>query len=165
MMPFTSPVAPPAALFLVMILAAVPAQSQQVPGRRSIGVHVGVGLSGGVGEQRIGVQATVPLAGPAEFYPLLSVFLTDEFPTGSFTAIAAIRARLWLTAHGSRPSFYAGAGVKFSHVNIDEVLDVGVAGIEVSSGKFRPFAETHIFGVIARGTLSVNLLGGLNVAF
>ncbi len=142
------------------------------------GVHWGFNFSDGeVDDERIGLQASVPLVWRLTINPVFSyLYNFPGDPTGFFEG-SGWQGYLTLRVHpfGNNPFLALGYGITLAHLSIripelgvsdsdTDATDVGVIAVTLPKGRVRPFAEVYLVDLLERrGAVGGNLLIGANL--
>ena len=133
-------------------LATLPALSQQTsptppnPPVR-IGTHVaGNMMNGPFDLYRIGGQVVIPVSMRLALYPSISRFLDKDEAEWEYSA--ALRYRPFGSREGNSP-LYLGVGIAGINWGTQGTgYDQWIAGIERSSGRWRPYVELQFLGPV-----------------
>jgi hypothetical protein len=152
----------------------------QAPARLQVGLHGGFDFGeGDVEDERVGVQASIPLfwlltANPAFSY----LYNWPDDPTGFFEG-SAWQGYLTVRVHPFGGDSFLGVGYGFTLAyaslrSADGIIsdsdtdatDVGVIALSLPSGRVRPFAELYLIDLLERrSAVGANLLFGVNLRF
>ena len=149
----------------------------QEPASLQVGLHGGFDFSDGdVEDERVGVQASIPLfwrltANPAFSY----LYNWPDDPTGFFEG-SAWQGYLTVRVHpfGGDSFLGVGYGLTLAYASLrtadgaisdsdTDATDVGVIALTLPSGRVRPFAELYLIDLLEHSSVGGNLLFGLNL--
>ncbi|MEN8143918.1 MAG: hypothetical protein ABFS14_03110 [Gemmatimonadota bacterium] len=142
----------------------------------SVGAHYGFEFSNDdIDQERIGVQAVLPVVGLFEFTPAIGYFTNfpdiSGFSGNAWQVFLAARVR----PPGPASFLSVGYGVTALRVSAEEDAtgvsdsdtewtDVGVIGVEFPGGLLRPFADVYLVDILDReSSVGGVLLVGLNI--
>ena len=163
-----------AVTLLVGVLPLMVSTAAAQAGR--VGAHYGVNLSNGHWEdERLGLQASVHIAGPLETAGAFSLF-TDWPGASGFTG-SAWQAYWTVRARPRGPWSFASAGYGFvlihsslrnASLRLDTsgstFTDAIVLGLEAPTPYVRPFVDLYLIDILDReSAVGVNLLMGFQV--
>lgn len=161
-------------LFLVVAaLSPASAVSQWSASGAQVGIHFGFSAGGdhdGLVEERVGIQAVLPLVGPLEVAASAAKFFS--FPEGVGSSVEGWGWRMFLIGRVrplGRDSFLTvGAGLTTARLHREdagsdpitwwETGGTAMLGAEAPFRRLRPFVELYLFG-------GASALAGLSVRF
>ena len=163
------------AVLLFALLLTVPPVGAQTRPSFQAGAHGGFDFTEGeVDNERIGVQASVPVGWLLTLDPVFSYLYnfpgdpTDTFEGSAWQGYLTLRVHPW--------SFLAlGYGMTVVHASLSsaefdfsdsetDATDVGVVGLSLPKGKVRPFAEVYLVDLLERrSAVGGHLLFGVNL--
>jgi hypothetical protein len=159
------------------LLFSVSSAEAQAPARFQAGLHGGFDFSDGdVEDERIGVQASIPLFWRLTANPVFSyLYNWPDDPTGFFEG-SAWQGYLTVRVHPFGGDSFLGVGYGFTlaHVSLrtadgsfsdsdTDATDVGVISVSLPTGRVRPFAEVYLVDLLEHSSVGGNLLFGLNL--
>lgn len=142
------------------------------------GVHWGFNFSDGeVDDERIGLQASVPVVWRLTINPVFSYLYNFPGDPSGFFEGSAWQGYLTLRVHpfGKDPFLALGYGITLAHASLripdlgvsdseTDATDVGVIAVTLPKGRVRPFAEVYLVDLLERrAAVGGNLLVGANL--
>jgi hypothetical protein len=130
-------------------LTAAPLSAQQPHNSFRIGAHVAANMMNGPFDMyRLGGQLVMPVGPRLSIYPSISRFLRDG--EGEWEVSAALRYRPFGAREGSSP-LYLGLGVAAINFGRNSSgYDAWITGLELPSGRLRPYVELQFLGPVHR---------------
>jgi len=167
--------------FAVLVVLASPIGARaQTLAHYQVGVHGGFNFSNGdVADKRIGVQGSIPVVWKLTLDPVFSyIYDYPDDPTGFFEG-SAWEGYLTVRVHpiGNDSFLSLGYGLTLVHASLratdgtfsesdTDATDVGVIGLTLPKGRFRPFAEVYLVDLLERrSAVGGHLLFGVNLRF
>jgi hypothetical protein len=151
--------------------------ASQTPDRVNLGIHGGFNFSdGAVDDERIGIQASVPVIWRLTLDPAVGYFYNFPDDPSGFLEGSAWEAYLTLRVHpfGANSWLGLGYGLTFAHATLEaangafsdsdsDATDVGVVSLTLPKGRFRPFADVYFIDLLERNAaVGGHLIFGLN---
>jgi hypothetical protein len=142
------------------------------------GVHWGFNFSDGeVDDERIGLQASVPVIWRLTINPVFSYLYNFPGDPSGFFEGSAWQGYLTLRVppFGKNPFLALGYGITLAHASLripdlgvsdseTDATDVGVIAVTLPKGRVRPFAEVYLVDLLERrASVGGNLLVGANL--
>jgi hypothetical protein len=150
----------------------------QSRGHFQAGVHGGFDFTEGeIDGERIGLQGSIPVHRLVTIDPVFSyLYNYPDDPTGFFEG-SAWQGYLTVRVHpfGAASFLGLGYGLTLAHASLrtsdgtfsdsdSDATDVGVIGLTLPAGRFRPFAEVYLVDLLERqSAVGGNLLFGVNL--